>query len=84
MAVIKRAPKPASDAPEEAQKAALIAAPAPDSKAESVQRGKLVKFPTALEQGFLDEVDAFRQHAGLSRNAVIRIALRRLLDSGAV
>lgn len=84
MSLLKRAEKPAVDAPEEAQKAAQVAATAPDSKAESAPRGKLTKFPTALEQGFLDEVDAFRQRAGLSRNAVIRIALRRLLDSGAV
>jgi hypothetical protein len=82
MAVIKRAPKPASDAPEEAQKAALIAAPAPDSKAESVPRGKPVKFPVGLAPEFLAEVDAAAQRIGLSRVALIKLALRRLLDAG--
>jgi hypothetical protein len=82
MAVIKRAPKPANDAPEEAQKAAKVAAPAPDSKAESGSREKPVKFPVGLAPEFLAEVDAAAKRVGLSRVALIKLALRRLLDAG--
>lgn len=45
-------------------------------------RGKREMFSVGLEPDFMEEVDAFRERNGLSRPALVRLALRRLLDAG--
>lgn len=80
MAVIQRAPKPAAADPAADQAAAKAAAKAPDSKAATNMRGKRSMFTVGLMPEFLAEVDAAREKVGLSRPAVIKIALRAWLD----
>jgi hypothetical protein len=82
MAVITRAPKPASADPESTQVAAKAAATAPDSKAKKNIRGKREMFQVGIEPELLAEFDAARKQLGLSRPALIKIAVRRLLDAG--
>lgn len=81
--LISRAKKPASADPESDQAALKAAASAPDSGIKRTTRGKREMFNVGLEPEFLAEVDAFRErNGGLSRPALIKIALRRLLDAG--
>lgn len=82
MAIIERAPKPASTDPGSAQVAARAAATAPDSKAKTKMRGKREMFQVGFEPELLAEFDAARSKLGLSRPALIKIAVRRLLDAG--
>jgi len=82
MAVIQRAPKQASLDPESSQVAAKAAATAPDSKAKRNMRGKREMFQVGFEPELLAEFDAARERLGLSRPALIKIAVRRLLDAG--
>lgn len=82
MAIIQRAPKPAATDPEAAQVAAKAAATAPDSKAKKNLRGKREMFQVGFEPELLAEFDAARDKLGLSRPAMIKIAIRRLLDAG--
>lgn len=82
MAVIARAPKQASADAEATQVAAKAAATAPDSKAPKKLRGKREMFQVGFEPELMAEFDAARERLGLSRPALIKIALRRLLDSG--
>ena len=82
MTVIKRAPKQATADPVSDQTAIKAAATAPDSKAKRNMRGKREMFSVGLEPDFLAEVDAVRSKLGLSRPALIKLALRRLIDAG--
>ncbi|AAZ38111.1 MULTISPECIES: ribbon-helix-helix protein, CopG family [Pseudomonas] len=82
MAIIQRAPKPASADRESSQVAAKAAATAPDSKAKKNIRGKREMFQVGFEPELLAEFDAARKQLGLSRPALIKIAVRRLLDAG--
>jgi len=83
MAVIQRAAKPASDAPDEAKKAAQAAAAAPDSKKAPTLVGKRVMINLGFEPEFLAEIDAqCARRGGISRPALIRLALSRLFESG--
>lgn len=82
MAVIQRAPKQASLDPEADQAAAKAAATAPDRKAKTNMRGKREMFQVGFEPELLAEFDAARHKLGLSRPALIKIAVRRLLDAG--
>lgn len=82
MTVIKRAPKPAALDAESTQAAAKAAATAPDSKAKKNMRGKREMFQVGFEPELLAEFDAAREKLGLSRPAMIKIAVRRLLDAG--
>lgn len=81
-AVIQRAPKPASAEPEAAQVAAKAAATAPDSKPAKYKRGNRTMFQVGFEDPLMEEFDAECQKLGLSRPALIKIAVRRLLDAG--
>jgi hypothetical protein len=83
MSLIERAKKPAAADPAADRAAAMAAAAAPDSGLKKNVRGKREMFSVGLEPDFLAEVDAFRERNGnLSRPALIKIALRRLIDSG--
>lgn len=82
MAVIERAPKPASADPAATTAAAKVAATAPDSKAKKNMRGNREMFSVGFEPDLLAEFDAARNKLGLSRPALIKIAVRRLLDAG--
>ncbi|MDT3750459.1 hypothetical protein [Pseudomonas kurunegalensis] len=80
--LIERA-RPAAVDPAAERVAAKVAAEAPDSGKRKNVRGKREMFSVGLEPEFLTEVDAFRERNGnLSRPALIKIALRRLMDSG--
>lgn len=82
MSVIQRAPKAASLDPESTQVAAKAASKAPDNKSQRNMRGKREMFQVGFEPELLAEFDAARKQLGLSRPALIKIAVRRLLDSG--
>ncbi|MCE0923298.1 hypothetical protein LU673_25325 [Pseudomonas alloputida] len=83
MSLIERAKKPASVDPASEQAAIAAAAAAPDSGKKKNVRGKREMFSVGFEPEFLAEVDAYRErHGNLSRPALIKIALRRLMDSG--
>lgn len=82
MSLIERA-KPAAADPAAERAAVKAAAAAPDSGKRKSVRGKREMFAVGLEPDFLAEVDAFRERNGnLSRPALIKIALRRLMDAG--
>jgi hypothetical protein len=80
--VIKRAPKPATADPASDQVATKAAATAPDSKGKKNMRGKREMFAVGFEPELMAELDAARARVGLSRPALLKLALRRLLDSG--
>jgi hypothetical protein len=80
--IIQRAPKPASADPLATQAAAKAAATAPDSKSKKNMRGKREMFTVGFEPDLLAEFDAARSKLGLSRPALIKIAVRRVLDAG--
>lgn len=83
MSLIERAKKPAAADPVAERIAAKVASAAPDSGQRKNVRGKREMFSVGLEPDFLAEVDAFRERNGnLSRPALIKIALRRLMDAG--
>lgn len=83
MTLIQRAKKPAAADPDAERAAARVAAAAPDSGKKKNVRGKREMFSVGLEPDFLAEVDAFRERNGnLSRPALIKIALRRLMEAG--
>ncbi|MGS8281650.1 ribbon-helix-helix protein, CopG family [Pseudomonas sp. PARCl1] len=79
--LIERA-RPAAADPAAERIAAKVAADAPDSGKRKNVRGKREMFSVGLEPELLAEVDAFRARHGLSRPALIKIALRRLMDAG--
>lgn len=80
--LIERA-RPVADDPDAERAAVKVAAAAPDSGKRKNVRGRREMFAVGLEPEFLAEVDAFRERNGsLSRPAVIKIALRRLMDAG--
>lgn len=83
MTIIQRAAKAATAGTDEDRAAAQAAAAAPDSKAGGkYMRGKREMFTVGFEPELMEEFDAARQKLGLSRPALIKIAVRRLLDSG--
>ncbi len=83
MSLIKRAPKPAGDAPEDAKKAAQAAATAPDSGGRKLV-GKRVLINVGFEPEFLAKVDELcAAHGGLKRPAMIRLALSKMIESKA-
>lgn len=83
MSLIERAKKPAAADPAADRAAAKAASAAPDSGLKKNVRGRREMFSVGLEPEFLAEVDAFRDRNGnLSRPALIKIALRRLMDNG--
>jgi len=80
--LIERA-RPAAADPDAERAAVKVAAAAPDSGPRKSVRGNREMFSVGLEPSFLAEVDAFRERNGnLSRPALIKIALRRLMDAG--
>ena len=80
--LIERAKKPASADPASELAAVKAAAAAPDSGQKRSMRGKREMFSVGLEPEFMAEIDAYRERNGLSRPALVRLALRRLLDAG--
>ncbi len=80
--LIERAKKPASADPNAEQAAAKAAAAAPDSRVKSKADGKPEMFGVGLAPDFMAEVDAFRARHGLSRPALVRLALRKILETG--
>jgi hypothetical protein len=83
MAIIERAKKPASADPHAAVVASKAAATAPDAAPrKKSMRGKREMFQVGFEPELLAELDAERERlGGISRPALLKIALRRLLDS---
>lgn len=83
MTIIERAKKPASADPQAAVVASKAAATAPDSALKiKKKRGKREMFQVGFEPELMAEMDAERERlGGLSRPALLKIALRRLLDS---
>lgn len=83
MANLIQRSRPAAADPAAERAAAKVASAAPDSGKRKNVRGNREMFSVGLEPEFLAEVDAFRERNGnLSRPALIKIALRRLIDAG--
>ncbi|WP_426103020.1 ribbon-helix-helix protein, CopG family [Pseudomonas sp. PSPC3-3] len=83
MAIIERAKRTASANPEATIAASKAAATAPDAVPRIKKlRGKREMFQVGFEPELLAELDAERERlGGISRPALLKIALRRLLDS---
>lgn len=83
MAVIQRAAKPAAADAVSDQVAIKAAAAAPDSGIKKANvRGKRTMFSVGFEPELMAELDAARGKVGLSRPALLKLALRRYLDAG--
>lgn len=80
MTVIKRAPKPAVESPAEERAATKAAASAPDSKARKVKTGKQEMFQVGFDPELMALFEAERMKLGLSRPAMVRLAVRTMIN----
>lgn len=77
---VQRAKPQASDPLTDPAKSKLVEQ-APDGQS-TIDKGGLTKISLNLETDFLSEVDEKRKALGLSRPAIITLALRNLLRNG--
>lgn len=76
MAIVKR-PTPKEQAAE------AFIDKAPDGKSgRGIRRGKKEQIPVIMSPGLLDRLDEAAERMGMSRSAVITLAVNQLLKSG--